>query len=96
MLEKGSYNLRKEILTNYTLSLFYAFENREGIFNEVHRSYKFALMQVRNAPAPKNHTIQTMFYKTNIDEIYKRENVIRLDLAQIRALSPVHLALQEV
>ena len=96
MLEKGSYNLRKEILTNYTLSLFYAFENREGIFNEVHRSYKFALMQVRNAPAPKNHTIKTMFYKTNIDEIYKRENVIKLNLAQIRALSPAHLALQEV
>ncbi len=96
MLEKGSYNLRKEILTNYTLSLFYAFENREGIFNNVHRSYKFALMQVANAPAPKNHTIKTMFYKTNIDEIYKRENVIKLKLAQIRALSPAHLALQEV
>ncbi|MGX2971298.1 Eco57I restriction-modification methylase domain-containing protein [Helicobacter sp. T3_23-1059] len=96
MLEDNSYNLRKEILTNYTLNLFYTFENREGIFNDVDSRYKFALMQVANAPTPKNHTIQTMFYKTNIDEIYKRENVIRLDLAQIRALSPAHLALQEV
>ena len=96
MLEKGSYNLRKEILTNYTMSVFYAFENREGIFHKVHRSYKFALMQVTNAKPPKNHSIKTMFYKTNIDEIYKRENIISLSLAQIRALSPEHLALQEV
>lgn len=96
MLEKGSYNLRKEILTNYTMSLFYAFENREGIFNDVDSRYKFALMQVSNAKPPKNHSIKTMFYKTNIDEIYKRENIIKLNLAQIRALSPAHLALQEV
>lgn len=96
MLEKGSYNLRKEILTNYTMSLFYAFENREGIFNDVDSRYKFALMQVSNATPPKNHSIKTMFYKTNIDEIYKRENIIKLNLAQIRALSPAHLALQEV
>lgn len=96
MLEKGSYNLRKEILTNYTMSLFYAFENREGIFNDVDSRYKFALMQVSNAKPPKNHSIKTMFYKTNIDEIYTRENIIKLNLAQIRALSPAHLALQEV
>ncbi|MGX3044416.1 hypothetical protein [Helicobacter sp. T3_23-1056] len=92
----STFILRKEILESKTLNLFYGFENREGIFNDVDSRYKFALMQVSNATAPKNHTIKTMFYKTNIDEIYKRENVIRLNLAQIRALSPTHLALQEV
>ncbi len=96
MLEEGSYKLRKEILQNRTLMHFYAFENREGIFNSVHRSYKFALMQVENAKPPKNHHIKTMFYKTHIDAIYKRDNVITLRLEDIQRLSPAHLALQEV
>ena len=48
MLEEGSLSLRKEILENKRLVYFYSFENREGIFNDVHRSYKFALMQVQN------------------------------------------------
>ncbi|ETD24764.1 Eco57I restriction-modification methylase domain-containing protein [Helicobacter macacae] len=96
MLEEGSYTLRKEILQERTLTHFYAFENREGIFNSVHRSYKFALMQVKNAKPPQNHRIKTMFYKTKIDEIYERDNVIELSLADIEGLSPAHLALQEV
>lgn len=96
MLEEGSSTLRKEILQERTLTHFYAFENREGIFNGVHRSYKFALMQVKNAKPPKNHRIKTMFYKTKIDEIYECDNVIDLSLADIEGLSPTHLALQEV
>lgn len=96
MLEEGSSTLRKEILQERTLTHFYAFENREGIFNGVHRSYKFALMQVKNAKPPKNHRIKTMFYKTKIDEIYECDNVIDLSLADIEGLSPAHLALQEV
>ncbi len=96
MLENGSYNLRKEILQNRTINLFYSFENRDGIFNEVHRSYKFALMQIYNDTPPKNHAIKTMFYKTKIDEIYDENNVIKLNLDDIKMLSPTYLALQEV
>lgn len=96
MLEEGSYTLRKEILQERTLTHFYAFENREGIFNSVDSRYKFALMQVKNAKPPQNHRIKTMFYKTKIDEIYEAKNVIELSLADIEGLSPTHLALQEV
>lgn len=96
MLEEGSATLRKEILQERTLTHFYAFENREGIFNSVDSRYKFALMQVKNAKPTKNHRIKTMFYKTKIDEIYDRDNVIDLSLADIEGLSPAHLALQEV
>lgn len=96
MLEEGSYTLRKEILENKTLKYFYSFENREGVFNDVHRSYKFALIQVVNAKPKPKHTIQTMFYKTSIEEIYDKANIILLTLQDIRALSPNQLALQEV
>lgn len=55
MLEEGSERLRHEILRNYHLASFYSFENREALFPEVHRCYKFALIQVRKPepePAP--------------------------------------------
>lgn len=96
MLEEGSLSLRKEILENKRLNFFYSFENREGIFNDVHRSYKFALMQVQNTQADSTHKIKTMFYKTNIDSVYDINNIIETSLEEIATLSPSQLALQEV
>lgn len=96
MLEEGSLSLRKEILEHKRLNFFYSFENREGIFNDVHRSYKFALMQVQNTQADSTHKIKTMFYKTNIDSVYDTNNIIETNLEEIATLSPIQLALQEV
>lgn len=96
MLEEGSLSLRKEILEHKRLNFFYSFENREGIFNDVHRSYKFALMQVQNTQADSTHKIKTMFYKTNIDSVYDINNIIETSLEEIATLSPSQLALQEV
>ena len=50
MFEDGSINLRKHIFANYKINHFYSFENREAIFEEVHRSYKFALIQIGKSP----------------------------------------------
>lgn len=96
MLEEGSLSLRKEILEHKRLNFFYSFENREGIFNDVHRSYKFALMQVQSTQADSTHKIKTMFYKTNIDSVYDTNNIIETSLEEIATLSPSQLALQEV
>lgn len=96
MLEEGSLSLRKKILENKRLNFFYGFENREGIFNDVHRSYKFALMQVQNTQADSTHKIKTMFYKTNIDSVYDTNNIIETSLEEIATLSPSQIALQEV
>lgn len=96
MLEEGSLSLRKEILKNKRLVYFYSFENNRGIFKDVHRSYKFALMQVQNTQADSTHKIKTMFYKTNIDSVYDTNNIIETSLEEIATLSPSQLALQEV
>ena len=52
MFEEGSLALRQEIFSRYRLNFFYSFENNRGIFADVHRSYKFALMQIER---PKSH-----------------------------------------
>lgn len=96
MFEDGSLTLRKEILENKTLEYFYSFENREGIFIDVHRSYKFALMLIKNTQANNTHKIKTMFYKTDINSLKNKDEILTLSLKDIKKLSPTHLALMEL
>lgn len=51
MFEEGSMALRKNIFTHCHMPFFHSFENNKGIFPDVHRSYKFALMQIAQPPA---------------------------------------------
>lgn len=96
MFEDGSLTLRKEILGNKTLEYFYSFENNKAIFIDVHRSYKFALMLIKNTQANNAHKIKTMFYKTNINSLKNKDEILTLSLKDIKKLSPTHLALMEL
>ena len=94
MFEDGSKELRSEIFSNKHLSIFYSFENREGIFPDVDSRYKFALMQIKNQSDSK--ITKAMFYKTDVNSIYEQSNIIELDLELIQNLSPEHLSLLEL
>lgn len=96
MFEDGSLTLRKEILENKTLEYFYSFENNKAIFIDVHRSYKFALIQVKNTQANHAHKIKTMFYKTDMNSLKNKDEILTLSLKDIKKLSPTHLALMEL
>lgn len=52
MFEEGSKKLRTHILKEKTLQFFYSFENTEGIFKDVDRRYKFALIKINNDCPP--------------------------------------------
>ncbi|EAL5201585.1 class I SAM-dependent DNA methyltransferase, partial [Campylobacter jejuni] len=96
MFEDGSLTLRKEILENKTLEYFYSFENNKAIFIDVHRSYKFALMLIKNTQANHTHKIKTMFYKTDMNSLKNKDEILTLSLKDIKKLSPTHLALMEL
>ncbi|HEF5626411.1 TPA: class I SAM-dependent DNA methyltransferase, partial [Campylobacter jejuni] len=96
MFEDGSLTLRKEILENKTLEYFYSFENRQAIFADVHKSYKFALMLIKNTQANHTHKIKMMFYKTDINSLKNKDEILTLNLKDIKKLSPTHLALMEL
>lgn len=96
MFEDGSLTLRKEILENKTLEYFYSFENRQAIFADVDSRYKFALMQVKNTQANHTHKIKMMFYKTDINSLKNKDEILTLSLKDIKKLSPTHLALMEL
>lgn len=96
MFEDGSLTLRKEILENKTLEYFYSFENRQAIFTDVHKSYKFALMLIKNTQANHTHKIKMMFYKTDMNSLKNKDEILTLSLKDIKKLSPTHLALMEL
>ena len=98
MFEEGSMALRKHIFTQCRMPFFYGFENNKGIFQDVHRSYKFALMQIVNC-APGNaqeKVIDTAFYVLDPAELDHAERRVAYPLETLKALSPEHWALMEL
>lgn len=98
MFEEGSMLLRRHIFTHAQLRFFYSFENRNGIFPDVHRSYKFALMQVLNtAPDAANAApIDTAFYVLDAADLQRPDIHVPYPLTTVQALSPDQWALMEL
>jgi hypothetical protein len=96
MFEEGSTILRKHIFTHCQMPFFWSFENNKGIFADVHRSYKFALMQIVNARSEPDAVIDTAFYVLDPAELQQPQRHIAYPLATLKALSPEHWALMEL
>ncbi|MEO5606191.1 MAG: hypothetical protein ABIR13_01210, partial [Polaromonas sp.] len=98
MFEEGSMLLRKHIFTQCHMTFFYSFENRNGIFQDVHRSYKFAQMQVVKRPpsTPQEQVIDTAFYVLDPAELAKPARHVPYPLETLKALSPQQWALMEL
>ncbi len=96
MFEEGSTLLRQHILQHCQMPFFYSFENRNGIFPDVHRSYKFALMQIVNSPPEQDAVIDTAFYLLDPAELADPARRIAYPLATVQTLAPDHWALMEL
>jgi hypothetical protein len=98
MFEEGSMALRKHIFTHCHMPFFHSFENNKGIFPDVHRSYKFALMQVVNSPpvSPEDKVIDTAFYVLDPAELQKPARRVPYPVEMLKALSPDQWALMEL
>ncbi len=100
MFEESSQVLRRHILGKMHMPFFYSFENNEGVFEEVHRSYKFAMMQVVNTPLTaaqsSTYTIDTAFYLGCTAELSQDSRHISYPLTTLKALSPQQWSLLEL
>ncbi|MEC5213557.1 hypothetical protein RCH06_002110 [Polaromonas sp. CG_9.5] len=98
MFEEGSTVLRKHIFTHCRMPFFWSFENNKGIFPDVHRSYKFALMQIVNRPpaTAQEAVIDTAFYVLDPAELAEPARHVSYPLETLKALSPNHWALMEL
>jgi hypothetical protein len=98
MFEEGSTILRKHIFTHCQMPFFWSFENNKGIFPDVHRSYKFALMQVVNTPPESLDagTIDSAFYVLDAAELNDPARHVPYPVKTLKTLSPEHWALMEL
>jgi len=98
MFEEGSTILRKHIFTHCQMPFFWSFENKKGIFADVHRSYKFALMQLVSTPPDSAlpGTIDTAFYVLDAAELNDPARHVPYPVETLKALSPEHWALMEL
>ena len=98
MFEEGSTILRKHIFTHCQMPFFWSFENNKGIFADVHRSYKFALMQLVSTPPDSAlpGTIDTAFYVLDAAELNDPARHVPYPVETLKALSPEHWALMEL
>lgn len=98
MFEEGSRTLRQYIFRKFQVPFFYSFENNRAIFKDVHRSYKFALMQVVNKlpDAGDDYTIDSAFYVLDPAELEDKARHIPYSLKLLKALSPDDWALMEL
>ncbi len=86
----------QDIVETKSLVSFYDFENREGIFMGVHRSYKFCLITlqspkstspIRNLAVSPN-TADFMFFAHNISDLNNQEQHFQLSNEDIALINP--------
>jgi hypothetical protein len=65
----------------------YDFENREGIFPAVHRSYKFCLLTIGGAAAALSGT-DFAFFLTNVAHLHESDRHFKLSSEDIALLNP--------
>jgi hypothetical protein len=96
MFEEGSTKLRRYILSEFQMRFFYAFHNRDGIF-DIHRDTRFALTQiVKSVPDADVAPIDTAFRVLDPMELDSPQRIIPYSLNTLERLSPEHCSIMEV
>ena len=78
----------QQLVSSHTLLSLYDFENREGVFPGVHRSYKFCLLTVSGASIAKLEGIEFAFFLHGARELHDPGRKFRLSPEEIRLLNP--------
>jgi hypothetical protein len=91
LTEDNSAELRREIFRSFRLRRIDSFENRAGLFPDIDRRYKFALIQIENTPDPQQKA-RCRFMLTDPRVLESEAGAMDYSLADVRTFSPRHLA----
>lgn len=67
---------------------FYDFENRQGIFPGVHRSYKFSLVTMTGLGRPAQKGADFVFFAQRVEELTDEDRHVLLTIEDIKLLNP--------
>lgn len=74
--DNGSTGIRHLVIDHYRLNEFLSFDNGKGIFEAVHRSYKFAVLSFNGLDQndkKENTAFKAFFYRQDLDDLNKSE-----------------------
>lgn len=78
----------QEIMEKRLLSSLYDFENRQGIFMGVHRSYKFCLLTLTGQNRPAQKGTEFIFFAYRVEDLDDKERRFTLTAEDIELLKP--------
>lgn len=94
MTDLGATGLRHLIFDNYDLEEFLSFENRLGIFQTIHRSYKFAVTTIKKSPSQREE-FKAFFYKHNLDALNQENEKMAYTFSLVKEAEPEKYSLFE-
>jgi Eco57I restriction-modification methylase len=78
----------QDLMQTRSLASLYDFENREGIFSEVHRSYKFCLLTLTGAQRPALHGAEFVFFAHRVEDLHDEQRRFTLAAEDLALLNP--------
>lgn len=94
MTDLGATGLRHLIFDNYDLEEFLSFENRLGIFQTIHRSYKFAVTTIKKSPSQREE-FKAFFYKLDLDALNQENEKMGYPFSLVKEAEPEKYSLFE-
>ena len=95
--DEGGKQLREQLFQG-NIRKMYEFENAKGIFQDVHRSYKFVLL-VADKATRKSETFDAAFYLHEIESLSgqsEQEKFFKMPLNLVKNCSPDSLSIPEI
>lgn len=78
----------QEIMEKRALASLYDFENRQGIFAGVHRSYKFCLLTLTGSNQPAKKGAEFIFFAHRVEDLDDKERRFTLSAEDLALLNP--------
>lgn len=85
--DKTTAKFFNKLMSSGTLERLYDFENKKGLFPDVHRSFKFSILNFGGAGA-KFDEADFVFFAHGIDELQDAQRHIRLSAADMKRMNP--------
>jgi len=76
-----------DLMENKSLAAMYDFENKEGVFADVHRSFKFSVL-LMNGRDRQTEAADFVFFARNMDDLKPRDRHIKLSARDLKLLNP--------
>lgn len=77
-----------DLVSHNTLLSLFDFENREALFQGVHRSYKFCLLTIAGGPLAEGFEARFAFFLTNVGQLQDPQRVFALTADDFARLNP--------